>query len=345
MNRYLPILCTLAISLWSVQPTGAETRKVCNDFDGDNKTDVAVYYPASGQWWVLLMGSRTVTNVTTWHGPNYLPAPGDYDGDHKTDFVVFDSNTGNWYAKLSNGVEGMANFGRGMWPVPADYDGDRVTDLGVYDPLTGIWSLYSLRKGWLDSGKFGYLGDIHVLGPQAYTVLPMPFDYNQDGVDDPGYYYRGTSMKDSGWSILYVGTGISEDYIWGSSGSLPVPGKYEAKTNATPYYAYGLCVYKILDPGNPAKSAEWSIPHRAAFYMGVYGETLPVSAGDYDGNGFDDNAAYNYVTGEWTIIYNTGGLPVVGREQIGGGFGGPGFVPANIYSTIYALARYSPKPW
>ena len=93
------------------------------------------------------------------------------------------------------------------------------------------------------------------------------------------------------------------------------------------------------------KSAEWDIPYRAAFYMGVYGETLPVPAGDYDGNGFDDNAVYNYVTGEWTIVLNTGRADVVGRTQVNGGFGGPDAVPANIYSTIYALARYSPKPW
>ena len=87
------------------------------------------------------------------------------------------------------------------------------------------------------------------------------------------------------------------------------------------------------------------MPYRSAFYEGVYGQTLPVPAGDYDGNGFDDNAVYNYVTGEWIIIYNTGPVDVVGRTQISDIFGGPTAVPANIYSTIYALARYSPKPW
>jgi len=104
-------------------------------------------------------------------------------------------------------------------------------------------------------------------------------------------------------------------------------------------------VYKIVNRDEPAKSAEWGIPNRTVFYMGMYGQTLPVSAGDYDGNGYDDNAVYNYVTGEWTIIYNTGKADVAGRAQESGPFGGPTAVPANIYSTIYALARYSPKPW
>ncbi|MFA5043189.1 MAG: VCBS repeat-containing protein [Kiritimatiellia bacterium] len=340
-NNLLLIVCAMAFSLWNAQPAGAEPRKVSNDFDGDGKTDVAVYYPASGQWWVFLSGSMTVTNVTTQGGTNCLPAPGDYDGDGKTDFMVFDSTTGNWYGKLSDGREGMATFGPGMWPVSADYDGDRATDLGVYDPLTGMWSVYSLTRGWLGGGTWGYLGDFRPWdNPPMYTVLPMPFDYNQDGVDDFGYYYRGMSMEDSGWSIFYAGMG-AEYYNWGSSGSLPAPGKYQVKMDAAPY---GVCVYKIKAQ-ELVKSAEWDIPYRTAFYMGVYGQTLPVCAGDYDGNGFDDNTVYNYVTGEWTIVYNTGGADVVGREQVSGFFGGAGVVPANLYSTIYKLARYSPKPW
>lgn len=79
MNRFLPIICTLAVSLWSIQPAVAGTRKVCNDFDGDGRTDPAIYYPASGLWSVMLSGSGTITNVIL-GGGNYLPAPGDYDG-------------------------------------------------------------------------------------------------------------------------------------------------------------------------------------------------------------------------------------------------------------------------
>jgi len=100
----------------------------------------------------------------------------------------------------------------------------------------------------------------------------------------------------------------------------------------------GICILRVV-------SAEWFVPYMDLFKLGTYGQTLPVPAGDYDGNGYDDHAVYNYVTGEWTIIYNTGGADVDGRTQVSGFFGGSDAVPANIYSTIYALARYSPKPW
>ncbi|MFH1477156.1 MAG: hypothetical protein ABIH24_06680 [Verrucomicrobiota bacterium] len=330
---------------WHILALREKSLKVGNDFDGDSRSDVAIYYPASGQWLVFLMGDGTIMNVTTWGGENCLPVPGDYDGDGKTDFIVFDSATAIWYGKFSSGVEDSGCFGHpGTWPVPADYDGDRVTDLGVYDPLTGIWDILSLSKGWSASAKWGYLGDFRDWeNPQTYTVLPMPFDYDRDGIDDLAYYYRGWAMWDddgvegSGGSIFYVGTGIMEDYVYGSSGSLTAPGYYSLRP-ADALLPYGLCAYKIT-------TTEWGMPYRNAFYAGIYGETLPVGAGDYDGNGFDDNALYNYVTGEWTIIYNTGPVDVDGRTEVSGIFGGPDAVPANIYSTIYALARYSPKPW
>lgn len=341
MKKYSIIIGVLIVGLWGGQPVGAETRKVSNDFDGDGKTDVAVYYPDLGLWRVYLIGSMTFTNVTTWRGPNYLPAPGDYNGDGKTDFVIFDSNTGYWYGKLSDGREGTVHFGNpGTWPVPADYDGDRCTDPAYYDPQTGFWSAFSLSQGWSGSVKWGHLGAVAPWDQTGtFTILPMPFDYDQDGKDDLGYYFRGTSMVDSAWSIFYLNKG-EEFYTWGSGGSIPAPGKYESKTNnPTPYFAYGIGVYKL-------STAEWSIPHRTAlFYLGVHGQTLPVSAGDYDGNGFDDNAIYNYVTGEWVIIYNTGGLDVEGRAIARGFSGGPDAVPANIYSTIYALANYTPDAW
>ncbi|MDD5676879.1 MAG: VCBS repeat-containing protein [Kiritimatiellae bacterium] len=338
MNRYLSIIiCVMMVGLWSAQPCEARQQKVFNDFDGDGKTDIAIYFPASGLWQVFLVGSLTITNVTTWSGPNYLPAPGDYDGDGKTDFMVFNSAIGGWYGKLSRTDTFVGGgFGPpGSWPVSADYDGDDSTDLAVYEPLTGIWWAASLTKGWAGGVQWGVLGDFRSWeDPQTYTVLPMPFDFNQDGTDDFAVYYRGWSMEDSGWYILYL-TGASTYYNWGSSGSLPVPGNYQAARGNAPQ---GVCVYKIT-------TAEWDIPYRYHFHVGTYGQTLPVPAGDYDGNGYDDNTVYNYVTGEWIIIYNTGGGDVDGRVMIGGGFGGSTAVPANIYSTIYKLARYSPQPW
>jgi len=330
------VLCVVTIVLAGAWTSAAGSSKVCNDFDGDGRTDPAVYCPASGTWYILQTSTYTIRIEHLGSG-TCLPAPGDFDGDNKTDVVVFDSTTGIWYAKLSSGVDCVAVFGEpGSWPVPGDYDGDGITDLGVYKPETGIWSVLLSKYSYqLASMQWGWLGDFRPWeDPQTYTILPMPFDYNQDGTDDLAIYYRGWSMEDSGWVIFYVGVGV-ECYIWGSSGSLPVPGNYQIKLAEAPQ---GVCIYKIT-------TTEWCIPYRSAFHMGVYGQTLPVPAGDYDGNGFDDNAVYNYDTGLWTIVLNTGEAGIEGRTEVSFKFGNDTVVPANIYSTLYALALYSPEPW
>jgi hypothetical protein len=51
---------------------GPGDTPVSGDYDGDGRTDVAVYRPSTGTWFIL-RSSTNATSVYQWGGPGDIP--------------------------------------------------------------------------------------------------------------------------------------------------------------------------------------------------------------------------------------------------------------------------------
>jgi hypothetical protein len=82
------------------------------DYDGDNRTDIAVFRTSEGNWYIR--NSTGGVTVTNWGGSSDTVVPGDYDGDGRYDVAVWRASEGNWYIRNSgNGSPFVTVFNLG----------------------------------------------------------------------------------------------------------------------------------------------------------------------------------------------------------------------------------------
>ena len=71
---------------FGVQFGNSTDKTVAADYDGDGKTDVAVF--RDGVWYILRSSTASVS-IFKWGSAGDIPVPGDYNGDNKADYAIY----------------------------------------------------------------------------------------------------------------------------------------------------------------------------------------------------------------------------------------------------------------
>lgn len=133
------------------------------DFDGDGVTDMSVFRPSNGTWFIFSSGTNTFS-FTQFGQAGDIPVDGDFDGDSRSDIAVFRPSNGMWFMlKSSNGQFISTQFGQnGDRPIPGDYDKDGKTDIAVFRPASGQWFYLRSSDGQFVATPWGQNMDIPI---------------------------------------------------------------------------------------------------------------------------------------------------------------------------------------
>lgn len=274
----------------------ARLRRPTSDFDEDGRTDLALWRPSNGAWF-LQRSATGNTGSTPWGTQGDIPQPADYDGDGITDLAVFRPSTGVWYVIKSS--DDFFDFDAvpfglaGDRPVAADYTGDGRAEIAVFRPSTGVWYTLNLANSAVTATQWGLSGD-----------LPVPVDYFGDAKADLAVF----RPSDGTWYIVNSSTGFFRIQAWGLSGDKPVAGDYDGDERADiAVFRPSTGVWYVLrSSNNSAFAAQW----------GISGD-IP-QPGDYDGDWRADFAVWRPGNSVWYVLQSSNGAVAISPFGLSG---------------------------
>ncbi len=277
----------IAVTAGSSCATPNVSVKSRADFDGDGKTDISVFRPSEGNWY--LNRSTAGFTVVTFGNSTDTLAPADYDGDGKADVAVFRpsaaSGTPDFLILRSSDstLQGSEWGTTGDVAQVGDYDGDGKADAAVFRPSNNTWYIVNSSNGSATIVSFGSAGDV-----------PVRADYDGDGKTDIAIFRPSANQ----WWINGSTAGVTAQ-TFGAAGDKLVPADYDGDNKDD------IAIWR------PSTGQWWILQSsNSTAVVNTFGISTDVPVpGDYDGDGKDDQAIYR--NGQWWLNRSTSGVTAI----------------------------------
>jgi thermitase len=279
-------------------------KEVYADFDADGKSDLTVWRPVNGMFYISPSNSDYKQEATLAYQLGLygdIPKIGDFDGDKKADLAVYRPANGTWYFRKSG--SNYNEISSIQWGLPSDIpllgdvEGDGIEDLIVYRQSAAAFYILLSSSGFNRAGAIsGSSSSMRTISLGGPANDPIIGDVDGDGAEDIGAVWQLVRF----WTMKNSSNTFISSLPWGVPGDTPLFCKIDGDNTSD----------KVIVRVEPNNTLSWyTMLGSGGADVKSFGSLgdKPSCEIDTDGDGLGDNSVFRSAGGMWYLKNSSDG--------------------------------------